>query len=241
MQVFNSYQDQKRAEAYSKLEFTGTYHLAYRDLPEIVSRHVDGRKTLDFGCGTGRSTRFLQHLGFDVLGVDISPEMIAHAVREDPSGNYQLVADGETGKFEPGSFDLVTSIFTFDNIPTTDKKLKLTGELRRLLKPSGILLNLVSAPDIYLHEWASFSTRDFPENHQAVCGDVVKIINTDIADSRPVDDILWPEKDYFEIFAASGLDVVKSYRPLAKESEPFQWINETRIAPWVIYVLKPAS
>lgn len=49
----NVYEDGKRAEAYSKLEFPGTYYLAYRDLPKIIRRYVRGRKAIDFGCGTG--------------------------------------------------------------------------------------------------------------------------------------------------------------------------------------------
>ena len=65
MGLFNSYEDAKRAETYAKLEFPGTYYLAYRDLPGIIFDHVKGRKALDFGCGTGRSTRFLQKIGFD--------------------------------------------------------------------------------------------------------------------------------------------------------------------------------
>ena len=76
---FNSYEDAKRAAAYAQLEFPGTYYLAYRDLPEIIGHHINGRKALDFGCGTGRSTRFLKELGFDVIGVDISEEMITIA------------------------------------------------------------------------------------------------------------------------------------------------------------------
>jgi hypothetical protein len=31
---------------------------------------------------------------------------------------------------------------------------------------------------------------------------------------------------------------IKIYRPLAKESEPYPWVSETAIAPWVIYVLR---
>jgi hypothetical protein len=34
------------------------------------------------------------------------------------------------------------------------------------------------------------------------------------------------------------LEPVKIYKPLAKENEPYRWVNETRIAPWVIYVLR---
>ena len=59
----NVYEDAGRAEAYSRLEFPGTYFLAYRDLPALLGRHVGGRRALDFGCGAGRSTRFLRRLG----------------------------------------------------------------------------------------------------------------------------------------------------------------------------------
>ena len=54
----NVYQDKARADAYAALEFPGTYYLAYPGLPAIIGEHVHGRKAIDFGCGTGRSTRF---------------------------------------------------------------------------------------------------------------------------------------------------------------------------------------
>jgi len=86
MDFINSYEDVSRADAYATLEFANTYHLAYRDLPAIMSEHVTGTKALDFGCGTGRSTRFLRKLGFNVMGVDISEEMLRIARPLDPSG-----------------------------------------------------------------------------------------------------------------------------------------------------------
>ncbi len=36
----------------------------------------------------------------------------------------------------------------------------------------------------------------------------------------------------------AGLEIITIYKPLAKEKEPYEWINEIRIAPWIIYVLK---
>jgi hypothetical protein len=62
---FNVYDDAKRAEAYAKLEFPSTYYLAFRDLPAIIAEHVTGHTALDFGCGAGRSRRFLKNLGFN--------------------------------------------------------------------------------------------------------------------------------------------------------------------------------
>jgi len=240
MENFNAYADGRMAQAYSKLEFYGTYHLAYRDLPQIYKQHSGGRHALDFGCGAGRSTRFLEKYGFNAVGVDIAESMLNIARENDPAGTYTLIDDGDLSLFEDRSFDLVQSIFTFDNIPLVETKIKLFHEMKRLLKRDGRLINLVSSPEIYLHEWVSFTTKDFPENHKARSGDIVKIINTDIDDGRPVEDIVWTDADYHELYRSAGLEVEQVYKPLALSEEPYPWVNETRIAPWVIYVLKKA-
>jgi ubiquinone/menaquinone biosynthesis C-methylase UbiE len=238
MGFFNSYEDARRAEAYAKLELPGTYYLAYRDLPEIISGHVKGRKAIDFGCGTGRSARFLQKLGFEVVGVDIAEEMLKKARELDPKGDYCLIGEGGLSQFEDRTYDLALSAFTFDNIPTMEKKVKNFSEIGRLLKKEGRIVNLVSSPEIYTHEWASFSTRDYPENKHAKSGDKVRIVQTDIEDKRPVEDIVWTAESYREVFKRAGLELVGTYKPLARESEPYKWVNETKIAPWTIYVLK---
>lgn len=235
----NCYQDATRAAAYAQLEFANTYYLAYRDLPEIIRRHVAGERAVDFGCGTGRSTRFLRRLGFNVAGVDIAAEMIAKARELDAGGDYRLVKDDDLSGLQSGSYDLVLSVFTFDNIPGPDTKMRLFRDLTALLKPSGKLVSVVSAPEIYLHEWASFSTKDYPENRHARSGDVVRIITTDFPDRRPAEDILWTDESYREVYASAGLKLVAMCEPLAKGDEPYNWISETKIAPWVIYVLEP--
>lgn len=238
MGFFNSYEDAKRAEAYAKLEFPGTYYLAYRDIPEIIFEHVKGRKAIDFGCGTGRSTRFLQKLGFNVIGVDIAEDMIRKAREMDPEGDYCLIEDGGLSQFKEGTYDLVLSAFTFDNIPTMQKKVENFREIGCLLKSEGRIVNLVSSPEIYTHEWASFSTKDFPENKYARSGDKVRIIITEVEDRRPVEDVVWTDESYREVFKSAGLELVETCKPLAKENEPYKWVNETKIAPWVIYVLR---
>jgi len=238
MDFTNAYEDSRRAESYAKLEFPGTYYLAYRDLPQIISRHVRGKKAIDFGCGTGRSTRFLCGLGFETIGLDISKDMIDKAGEIDATGNYHLIEDNGLSTLEGNAFNLVLSVFTFDNVPTMEMKVRLLRELSGLLSREGRIVNLVSSPGIYTHEWASFTTRDFPENRDAKNGDKVRIIMTDVDDCRPVEDILWTDQAYREVYRRAGLELVGRYKPLAKKSEPFEWVNETRIAPWVIYILK---
>ena len=234
----NSYEDANRAEAYAKLEFPGTYYLAYRDLPAIIVEHVKGKRALDFGCGAGRSTRFLERLGFETVGVDISEDMLKKAREGGSGGDYRLIGEGDFSQFRDGTFDLVLSAFTFDNVPTLKKKARNFREIRRLIKSEGRMVNLVSSPEIYTHEWASFSTKDFPENKHAKSGDKVRIIQMDLEDKRPVVDVVWTDESYQMVYKAAGLAVVKKYEPLAKEDEPYRWVNETKIAPWVVYVLK---
>lgn len=234
----NVYEDSKRAEAYSKLTFEKTYYLAYRDLPEIISRHVSGKTALDFGCGTGRSTRFLKTLGFSTHGIDISQQMIILAQHLDPTGTYQRIDDGDFSKLPASSYDLILSAFTFDNVPTIEKKVMLFKGLSTLLTQKGVIINLVSSPEIYTHEWATFTTKDFPENHLAKSGDIVRIITTDIHDKRPCYDIYWSVEDYKKVYAQARLHIIRTFKPLATGKEPYQWVTETKIAPWTIYVLK---
>jgi SAM-dependent methyltransferase len=237
MKPFNAYDDAHRARAYATLEFPGTYFLAYRDLPSLIAAHVRGCDALDFGCGTGRSTRFLKKLGFKAVGIDISPSMIELAREADPQGRYELIPDGDFSKFDAQSFDLVLSSFAFDNIADHVQRGALFAGLRRRLRQGGRLILVGSAPEIYTHEWLSFTTQEFAENRTAASGDAVRIVMKDVADQRPIVDFFWTHEDYCELFAHAGLTLIESHRPLGRADEPFEWRTELRLSPWVIYVL----
>jgi SAM-dependent methyltransferase len=238
MNSINVYEDSKRADSYSKLEFPGTYYLAYRDIPGLLKKYVNGNKAVDFGCGAGRSTRFLRKYGFDAVGVDISKDMIEKALELDPTGKYLLIENNNYEKLKEDYYDLVLSVFTFDNIPYKNNRINILGKLKKIINKNGTIILLDSTPDIYMNEWASFSTKNYPENKNAKSGEKVKIIMTDVEDSRPVEDFIWFHDDYIELFKNTQLDFVETLKPLGKNNEPIQWVNETRIAPWIIYVLK---
>jgi hypothetical protein len=133
------------------------------------------------------------------------------------------------------------SVLRASSIPTMEKKVALFRSLKRLLKDRGRIVNLVSTPDIYVNEWASFSTSDFPENRTARSGERVRIVMLDVEDKRPVEDILWTDGDYQEVYRQAGLLPLGTYRPLAKQTEAQAWVSETFIAPWAIYVLGHAA
>jgi SAM-dependent methyltransferase len=143
----NVYADTDRAASYAGLEYPGTYYLAFRDLPALIRQHVRGREALDFGCGTGRSTRFLQGLGFRTLGVDISGPMLAEARLRDPGGAYDLSPSEGAPVLRSEAYDLILAAFTFDNIPTPTKP-SLFQALRLALRPLGVMIVVVSTPEI---------------------------------------------------------------------------------------------
>jgi SAM-dependent methyltransferase len=236
----NVYEDEERARAYATLEFPGTYYLAFRDLPGLIRRYKNGSHALDFGCGAGRSTRFLKNLGLNAIGADVSQAMLDQARALDPSGEYHLVHDNIASYFAPRSFDFILAAFTFDNMPKDAKADALSG-LRILLAPDGCLLMIVSSAAIYTNEWTSFSTRDFPENRHARDGDRVRIVMLDVPDQRPVEDVFCTNAHYRRLFERAGWKVLEVQSPLATGRDGARWVSERKTSPWTIYVLARSS
>ena len=104
------YADSVRADAYDQLEFPGTYYLAFRDVPAILADYVRGNEALDFGCGAGRSTRFLRSFGYKVTGVDISEPMLQRARERDRCASQAVVKpDRIRSGHRIGKFDCATN------------------------------------------------------------------------------------------------------------------------------------
>jgi SAM-dependent methyltransferase len=232
----NVYEDRERARAYADPEFPGTYYLAFRDVPELLRRHVTGTRALDFGCGAGRSSRFLRDQGFNVVGADISDAMLTEAAERDPAGTYLRLTSDDLTELDDRTFDLVFAAFTFDNIPGLERRNRILRALARRLAPAGRIVIIVSAAEIYVNEWLSFSTKDFPENRDAKPGDLVRIVMLDVPDRRPVEDSFWADADYRDAFDAAGLEVIERHRPIGTADDGFPWVSETTVSPWSIYV-----
>jgi SAM-dependent methyltransferase len=92
-----------------------SYWRFHRDLFLEVVPPPRGR-TLDLGCGEGRLARDLAALGHDVVGIDVSPTMIA-AAREAAPEMELHVADAAALPFEDGSFGLVLAFMSLQ-MPT---------------------------------------------------------------------------------------------------------------------------
>ena len=69
-----------------------------------------GARILDIGCGLGREAFALYDLGFEVLGIDISKEVISRVKQLSADKEYKISFseyDGEHLDFPDNSFDVV--------------------------------------------------------------------------------------------------------------------------------------
>jgi ubiquinone/menaquinone biosynthesis C-methylase UbiE len=222
------------ANIYSELNITGTIFLAYRDLPQIINKYILDKKTLDYGCGAGKSTMFLKSLGLEVDGVDTNEEMIKSALVNDFTGTYKVIDSCEIPSIDQ-SYDLVFASWVFMEVSSKKAMAQIMQEIYRVLKPGGIFITLVCSEDCYNNDWTTTNTK-FPENDNLQSGDKVKVYFKDI--DLTILDYYWKDKDYKEVFAKSDLQLIASYNPMGRENDGYQWAKEKELSPYTIYILK---
>jgi 2-polyprenyl-3-methyl-5-hydroxy-6-metoxy-1,4-benzoquinol methylase len=101
-----------------------------------------GDRVLDAACGAGAGTELLARTGASVAGVDLSPAAIEAARRDFGEIAEFRVGELERLPFEDGRFDAVVCFEAIAHVPAVAPVL---DELRRVLRPAGLLL--VSAPN----------------------------------------------------------------------------------------------
>jgi len=94
-------------------------------------------RALDVGTGAGALALALAPLVRDVVGLDRSPELLAHA-RERAAPNVTFVeGEAEHLPFDAASFDLACTLRTLHHVPRPELVL---AELVRVTRPGGRLL-----------------------------------------------------------------------------------------------------
>ena len=94
---------------------------------------------LDVGCGSGQTMAWFQSLypRWETAGVDVSPEAVAAARR---MGAAVSCASGLALPFGDGSVDLVITLDMVQHLPLQGGDLVALTEIRRVLRPGGLLL-----------------------------------------------------------------------------------------------------
>ncbi|MET9505160.1 class I SAM-dependent methyltransferase [Streptomyces sp. NPDC006622] len=111
----------------------------HRSLEWLLGRLAPGSRVLDVGSGTGRPTaETLARAGHEVLGVDVSPVMVALAARQVPEATFRCV-DVRELPLENGSFHAVCVYFSLLQMDRAEQT-ALVGRLARALPVGGSLV-----------------------------------------------------------------------------------------------------
>jgi GT2 family glycosyltransferase/SAM-dependent methyltransferase len=136
----------------AKMEFTGerfvpqvhgTIELEHMHRYLMACEIASGKDVLDIACGEGYGSARMAQFARQVYGVDISAEAVAHAKAVYAATNVRFMEGScETIPLPDNSVDLVVS---FETIEHHDKHDEMMLEIKRVLRPGGVLI--ISTPD----------------------------------------------------------------------------------------------
>ena len=120
------------------------FHKPLEDLAAVVPllRREKAKRILDLGCGTGRHAVMLAREGFEVHGMDASPEGIrlarAWLGKEGLKATLRVASCYEQFPFADGFFDAVVSVQVIHHNRRAAVR-RCISEMARVLRPGGIL------------------------------------------------------------------------------------------------------
>lgn len=119
-------------------KFSKAYNLSYirKQLNFYLDNFV-GEKILDVGCGAGRDSCYFEKRGFDVIGIDLSEELLKTS-RKNASASKFYKMDMRKLGFKPESFDGLWACASFIHVPKKDAYDTLKG-FNQVLKPKGLM------------------------------------------------------------------------------------------------------
>ena len=206
---------------------------AHRDAAEaervtqglLVPLGLPGKRVLDLACGAGRYARALADRGARVVGLDLSPALLAVArgTAAAAAAPFGLVrGDMLRLPFTAGCFDLVLSMFTsFGYFASAEEDRAMLRGVRRVLRPAGALLldlfNAEGLPSTLQVETERNTRGTWVRERRRIDAErnaVVKEIEVRAGDRvrRYVEQVrLWPRPALRAALAASGLDPVHEW------------------------------
>ncbi len=143
-------------------EIAEYYDYLFEDVDyEVWAEHVSRifsfsklrvRDVLEVGCGTGNLTGYLRRLGYNVVGIDVSEDMIKVARRKLP--DVEFYVEDATNFSLNRTFDAVVSTFdSLNNITDPDELLKAFKNIKRHLKMGGIFVCDLNTPHAMQTVW----------------------------------------------------------------------------------------
>lgn len=234
--VYNSQEEKSplQAVAYSKTSNSPNHYLAYRDIPSLIVKYVNGNKALDYGSGAGCSIQLLLAQNLEVVGVDVSKEMLLQCAVNCPDIPLYLIKNGCIPA-PSSTYDLIFSSLVMFELGSEEEILVYLKEAKRIMKDNGVLITIAGSQEMYTKNWFIFNS-NYPENKDLKSGDLAKVYLND--GEIEFTDFYWTEADYRSFFKKAGFELVEVHYPLGKENEPYPWKDEKIYSPFIVLVAK---
>ena len=126
-----------------------------RKLKLIKRISTNGKRLLDFGCGTGDFLVVAKNKGWKVVGIEpnVKARKIANVKTEGA-----VFETGQISNFETNVFDVITLWHVFEHLPNLEEQII---SFKKLLKPDGVLI--IAVPNYrsydagyYKEFWAAY-------------------------------------------------------------------------------------
>jgi ubiquinone/menaquinone biosynthesis C-methylase UbiE len=156
--VFDVKNAYRRLDVVDYYATTSGLTTAERVLFERLRPHIEGKKVLDIGIGTGRTTPHLAAMSGHYIGFDYSPEMV-HRARELHPGLEILECDArDLSRFGPMAFDFILFSFNgIDSVSHADRQVVLK-QVWNALRPGGVFM--FSAHNLASTRTSAFSLKN---------------------------------------------------------------------------------
>ncbi len=150
------------AKFYEEIRYKLPYSRAYHQwlFNKMINLVQAKGKILDDGCGTGYLAEFLSNC--EIIGIDISPEMIKQAKKR---LNYAIVGNAENLPFKDNYFDTVFARALLHHLSNPSQGV---GEINRVLKPGGrvVFLDTLDSPLGHWPRKLMQNTKHFSSSHK---------------------------------------------------------------------------
>jgi SAM-dependent methyltransferase len=174
----------------------------YEAVRDALEAHgvAAGARLLDIGCGISANADLFERYAY--LGADVNIPKLGRALAKHPWACFAAQDITHMG-WAPASFDAAICLEVIEHLPP-DVRLRLVRELRRVLRPGGLLL--LSTPNGSLGFWKHVLGKKCERSHEEELApdavrELVKEAGGRVVNVSPVDNCILPAGRLFAVVA----------------------------------------